>query len=69
MIKLKIIKILIKGQKKQIKIQKKKDQTKINISDIEKNHKFNLKDKIINFIVVVVVVVVVVVMIKIINLI
>jgi hypothetical protein len=61
MIKLKIIKILIKGQKKQIK-NKKRDQTKINISDIEKNHKFNLKDKIINFIVVVV-------MIKIINLI
>jgi hypothetical protein len=66
MIKLKIIKILIKGQKKQIK-NKKRDQTKINISDIEKNHKFNLNDKIINFIVVVVVVVIV--MIKIINLI
>jgi hypothetical protein len=48
MIKLKIIKILIKGQKKQIK-NKKRDQTKINISDIEKNHKFNLKDKIINY--------------------
>jgi hypothetical protein len=36
---------LIKWQRKQIKNQKKKDQTEINTITIEKNHKFNLKDK------------------------
>jgi len=39
------LKTLIKWQRKQIKNQKKKDQTEINTITIEKNHKFNLKDK------------------------
>ena len=50
MIKLKIIKTLTKGQRKQIRNKKKKkDQTEINIIIIEKNHKFDLKDKIKNY--------------------
>jgi hypothetical protein len=49
MIKLKIIKTLTKGQRKQIRKKKKKDQTEINIIIIEKNHKFDLKDKIKNY--------------------
>jgi len=47
MIKLKTIKTLIKWQrKKQIKYQKKKDQTLKKFITIEKNHKFDLKYKI-----------------------
>ena len=46
MIKLKTIKNLTKRQRKQIKNQKKNDQTEINIIIIEKNYKFDLKDKI-----------------------
>ena len=40
---------MIKWQKKQIKNKKKKDQTEINVITIEKNHKFDLKDKIKNY--------------------
>jgi hypothetical protein len=40
---------LIKGQRKQIRNQKKNDQTEINIITIEKNHKFDLNDKVKNY--------------------
>ena len=45
-VELKAIKTLIKGKRKQIKNQKKKGQTKINIITFEKNYKFDLKEKI-----------------------
>jgi hypothetical protein len=40
---------LIKGQKKQKKNPKNKDQTEINLLVLKKNHKFDLNDKIKNY--------------------